>query len=173
MQINRRVWGASLTCHPLGIRYPSYSISSIVFLNPPNMGGIVRRVSIATLQVYFIFPRSSHVSNSPESLLLLISSCSANDRTRNSQESFFLIFQNLRKGWRRKTRNEERRGRTFQNRIVYALIICQKSDDKSNEDGGCVVPCNHNEHDVVYNLIFRHQFIVVVSTDAEDRKSVV
>lgn len=34
-----------------------------VFLNPPKIGGIILRFSIATLQVYFILARSSHVKN--------------------------------------------------------------------------------------------------------------
>lgn len=52
-------------------------MSFTVCLKPPKMGGNILIVSIATLQVYFILPRSSQVSDSPGNLLCAISSCSA------------------------------------------------------------------------------------------------
>jgi hypothetical protein len=66
-----------LTCHPLGIRYPSYSISFTAFLKPPKIGETILKVSCATLHEYFILARSSQVNNSPFCLLCAICSCSA------------------------------------------------------------------------------------------------
>jgi len=80
------------TCHPLGIRYPLYSRSSRTFLKELNTGGNILRHSNATLHVYFILARSSHVKSSPEALLLATSSCSAVSDFDNFLWSRVILF---------------------------------------------------------------------------------
>ena len=82
------------TCHPLGIRYPSYSISLRTFLKIKNTGGVILRVSDATLHVCFILVRSSHVKSSPEALFLEISACSAISNRSDCYDflQYYLVF---------------------------------------------------------------------------------
>ena len=83
----------SLTCHPLGITYPPYSISFKAILKPPKIGGSLLWVSITTLHVHFILARFLHVRDSPLSLPFAITSYSEKS---NKQASFVLLRFSLR-----------------------------------------------------------------------------